>query len=262
MIQDIVRYLSYLENECRLYVSVHFRVECFGALSGEMFSALLPYNRHKNAYCIEVKKEGMARCLASQKEIMSGESTPYLRTCHAGVCEHITPVLSEKEIIGFIAVSGFRQKESLPPKLGKELWQASLSEEDFPLALTEAVIPPLKYMLERLFSKYAVGDGDEYGMILALLHDRRGCVTLNELCHHFHRSRSYLSRIFNERAGCSLSVYCNRLKLEDAKDLLEQTHLSVTEIAYASGFGDTSYFIKQFKKRYGASPLRYRSTSK
>lgn len=259
MIEDIVRYLSYLEKECRLCVSVHFRVEQFGALPGEMFSALLPYNRHKNAYCIEVKKEGMAHCLASQKEIISGERTPYLRTCHAGVCEHITPVLAEEEIIGFIAVSGFRKKGTPPPNVGKELWHASLSEEDFPIARVEAVIPPLKYMLERLFSKYAVGDGDEYGMLLAYLHNRRGCVTLDELCHHFHRSRSYLSRLFNERADCSLSVYCNNLKLEDAKDLLEQTHLSVTEIAYAAGFGDTSYFIKQFKGRYGSSPLRYRS---
>ena len=36
------------------------------------------------------------------------------------------------------------------------------------------------------------------------------------------------------------------------------TRLSVTEIAYAVGFGDTSYFIKRFKEAYGISPLAYR----
>ena len=34
--------------------------------------------------------------------------------------------------------------------------------------------------------------------------------------------------------------------------------IPVTEIAYAVGFGDASYFIKLFKEKYGVSPYKYR----
>ena len=258
VIDDIVRYLAYLKNDCHLSVSVHFRAERLAALPGELLLALIPYNRHENPYCMAVKKDKTHACLLSQKEILSGEGMPCFRICHAGVYEHITPVLVEEETVGFIAVSGHRKEGTLPPVKDGKLWETALSDAPFPEARIAALIPPLQHMLSTLFSKYARGEGDEFGLWLTYIHDCRGSVTLNALCDRFHRSRSYISRLFNERAGTSLSSYCNHLKLLDAEALLKSTRLSVTEIAYAVGFGDTSYFIKLFKEKQGVSPLSYR----
>jgi AraC-like DNA-binding protein len=34
--------------------------------------------------------------------------------------------------------------------------------------------------------------------------------------------------------------------------------MNCTDIAYETGFGDQSYFIKQFRKQMGITPARYR----
>ncbi|MBQ7032294.1 MAG: helix-turn-helix transcriptional regulator, partial [Clostridia bacterium] len=43
---------------------------------------------------------------------------------------------------------------------------------------------------------------------------------------------------------------------------LRMTDDPVTEIAYSCGFGDLSYFIKQFKSTYGLSPAAFRKIQK
>lgn len=48
------------------------------------------------------------------------------------------------------------------------------------------------------------------------------------------------------------------LRLEHAKQLLQDTDTPVTEIAMQSGYQNVSYFIRSFKKTYGVSPLKYR----
>ncbi|MBQ2210646.1 MAG: helix-turn-helix transcriptional regulator, partial [Prevotella sp.] len=46
-------------------------------------------------------------------------------------------------------------------------------------------------------------------------------------------------------------------RLSHATELLQTTNLSIAEIAFRSGFADSSYFGKCFRKRYGMSPREY-----
>ena len=260
MIESITRYLSHLYAHYALAVSVHFRAERLSALPHDIFLALLPYNSHRNRYCMEVKKGCSERCLASQREIYEGDACPHPRICHAGVKEVIFPITEGKEMIGFVAVSGYRGEASPKASSLRALWEDALSDTPIPQELLFTIIPPLVVMFEGLFAKYAHREVDEFDKMVAYLTEYHSAVTLDELCLRFHRSRSYVSHLFNTKAGCSLRAYCNDLKLTDAKALLEGTSLSVTEIAYAVGFGDASYFIKLFKGKYGVSPYRYRKT--
>lgn len=256
-ITDITRYLTHLRVHYALSASVHFRAERLSALPHDIFSALLPYNSHTNRYCMEVKRDCAERCLAAQREIYRGDALPCLRVCHAGVYEYIHPVVLGDEVIGFIAASGYRRAE-LPPVSRTALWESALTDAPVPVTLLETLLPPLATMLEGLFEKYAHREADEFDKMVAYLSEYHASPSLDELCQRFHRSRSYVSRLFNTRAGCSLRAFCNDLKLSDAKVLLESTDLPVTEIAYAVGFGDASYFIKLFKEKYGVSPKRLR----
>ncbi len=52
--------------------------------------------------------------------------------------------------------------------------------------------------------------------------------------------------------------YITELKINRAKKLLRETHLSISEIAEKVGFSDTGYFNKLFKAKTGASPSKYR----
>ena len=82
-------------------------------------------------------------------------------------------------------------------------------------------------------------------------------ITTEEMCIR-DRSRSYISHMFKSRCGVTIRAYCNRLKLEDAKNLLGKTDLPITEIALNVGFGDVSYFIRLFRERFSMTPLQYR----
>ena len=82
--------------------------------------------------------------------------------------------------------------------------------------------------------------------------------TAKELCEQFHLSEKYISRYFKEHFHITLSQYITHLRLEHAKQLLQDTDIPVTEIAMQSGYQNVSYFIRSFKKTYGVSPLKYR----
>ena len=57
------------------------------------------------------------------------------------------------------------------------------------------------------------------------------------------------------------SDYINNFKLETAKGMLEQTQLSISEIAYRNGFSSPNYFSTVFKNKYGITPNAYRKSS-
>ncbi|MGN1166667.1 MAG: helix-turn-helix transcriptional regulator [Lachnospiraceae bacterium] len=83
-------------------------------------------------------------------------------------------------------------------------------------------------------------------------------ITLSMLAEEFHLSEKYISRYFVEHFYLPFSNYVVHLRLTHAKQLLETTDESITEIALQSGFSNVSYFIRAFKNAYDKSPLKYR----
>ena len=71
-------------------------------------------------------------------------------------------------------------------------------------------------------------------------------------------SPDYLSHIFKEETGESLSAYILAMRLKKAKELLIISQDSVRDIAIKSGFPNISYFSNQFKRMTGSTPLEYR----
>lgn len=93
------------------------------------------------------------------------------------------------------------------------------------------------------------------------MHYRRK-LSLSELAQEFHLSPKYLSRYFRETFHLTFSDYIGHLRMSHAKELLENTDLSVTEIAAQSGFSGVSFFIRQFTETNGCSPLKWRKRQK
>lgn len=83
-------------------------------------------------------------------------------------------------------------------------------------------------------------------------------ISLQEFGMQFHLSEKYISRYFKEHFHITLSQYINHLRLEHARQLLQESTIPVTEVALQSGHQNVSYFIRCFKKMYGVSPLKYR----
>jgi transcriptional regulator GlxA family with amidase domain len=72
-------------------------------------------------------------------------------------------------------------------------------------------------------------------------------------------SERSLSRTFKKATGLTPIDYYIHLKVSHSCSLLQNTALSVSEIAYASGFSDSNYYTRQFKKIMGTSPTLYRN---
>lgn len=74
----------------------------------------------------------------------------------------------------------------------------------------------------------------------------------------FHMSQSHFCRVFKAVFGATFEKYLLAYRLERARAALRVEALSVTEIAYRTGFHSGSYFGKSFRARYGVSPRDYR----
>ncbi len=73
---------------------------------------------------------------------------------------------------------------------------------------------------------------------------------------------SYLSRLYKETSGVSLSSYIVNIRIAASRDMLENTKMKTNEIAHAIGFNTASYFTNFFKKNTGITPQEYRHTLK
>lgn len=69
-------------------------------------------------------------------------------------------------------------------------------------------------------------------------------------------------RLFSEALGVTPHQYLVRSRLRRAARLLAEEDRPVTEVAYESGFGDLSNFVRTFNRAAGISPLKFRKASK
>jgi two-component system response regulator YesN len=72
---------------------------------------------------------------------------------------------------------------------------------------------------------------------------------------------SYLSRLYKQNTGMSLSDYICKRKVDRAAELLSRTSMKITEIARELGFSSGSYFSRFYKKYTKLSPEEYREAS-
>jgi len=87
-------------------------------------------------------------------------------------------------------------------------------------------------------------------------------LTLDDIAVHFFISRSYLTRIFKSITGFTVNEYIMTCRIQKAKNLLEKTDFSITEISIRTGFENVSYFNKIFKRIVEITPLQYRKRNK
>lgn len=74
----------------------------------------------------------------------------------------------------------------------------------------------------------------------------------------FNYNQSYLSRLFKQSSGVTLSQYVKTVRMQKAKQLLRTSSMSVQEISVALGFDTVQYFTMVFRKEIGATPSAYR----
>lgn len=86
-------------------------------------------------------------------------------------------------------------------------------------------------------------------------------LSVTELSKLSHLSLSSFKREFKKEFNDSPLNYIVTKKIEKAQELLRITEMSISEIAFETGFNDPHYFTRIFKKRIGTSPSNYRQNN-
>lgn len=102
--------------------------------------------------------------------------------------------------------------------------------------------------------------GDETIALLQtwLSHNYQEPVVVKQLADMAQLSVRQLDRRFRAACGESPMAYLQRLRCEAARELLQNTNLSVADVAGTVGYSDSSYFTRVFKRQAGQSPQQYR----
>lgn len=104
---------------------------------------------------------------------------------------------------------------------------------------------------------------DLIGQIKAELSSNLGeALKIRELAYRHHLSPCYLSHLFKASTGYSMKRYRMLCRVAEARALLSDSALSVTEICGRVGFEDMSNFARYFKAEVGVTPSAYRAANR
>lgn len=87
-------------------------------------------------------------------------------------------------------------------------------------------------------------------------------ISTQELANKSHYNYSHFCHVFKEVFGISANRYLLNIRLSKASSLLMTTDMNITEIASVTGFSDSNYFARVFKKENGLSPTEFRNSNK
>lgn len=85
-------------------------------------------------------------------------------------------------------------------------------------------------------------------------------ITLDDLAERYYINKYYLTRIFKEQFGMSITNYLLSVRITHAKSLLRFTDKTAEEIGTECGIGPGYYFSRVFTSVEGMSPTEYRKT--
>jgi AraC family transcriptional regulator len=83
-------------------------------------------------------------------------------------------------------------------------------------------------------------------------------ISLQEVSANSFISPFHFSRIFKRITSYSPHQYLQNIRLKHSEMLLKNSHMPVSDIAYASGFSSTAYFSTAFRQKYKMNPMQYR----
>ena len=122
------------------------------------------------------------------------------------------------------------------------------------------LLAAVSMILERMtFSDKKEPINENLGAILKYCDENyKENITIESVAKKLMLSNSCVSHIFTNKLQMNFRDYINSLRLKYTLQLLKEDKLTITEIAYESGFSTIRTFNRAFKKKFGISPLQYK----
>lgn len=210
----------------------------------------------------------MMRTALQKKEMVS-------YTCHAGMCETVTPLFVEDQVVGFVMLGQFRSQSAPASSPYADRWQKEQGGDALQQAFTASTLFPdekidillaiFRQLLELMIRSRLMQHKD-YDLLEPVIEQIRNHpetpLSLGAAAQMAGRSPSTLTRLFKKLTGQSFKQYQIGFRLQCAAELLEEMpNLPVGEVARRVGLDDPFYFSRLFHKQMGLSPSDYRNRS-
>jgi len=217
---------------------------------------------------------------------------PSIYRCHAGLTDFSIPLVAEDHLFGFLLCGQVRVHDRNDiPLIHQEqsFWQSDHHFSDYysqtpvvdyekitsSAALLQIIVDHyLTGHLLNMASIYkeqamnrptAVIDNNERNntkMKKALKYIENHLadeIRLEEVAEQVYLSPYYFSKFFKKQQGVGFNAYLTQQRMKQAKKMLENSDISIANIAKNLGFSQTSYFCKVFRQSYQLTPQEHRS---
>ena len=283
-----------LRSKYNISINLH-DVAGVGGVNPVLEQVFLKYQYHNNHFCNFIKKNKncFELCVINKEKLClkcKKNSAPFYGSCYMGIEELVYPVLCDGKLLAIICVGQFCEnknkaieKISGQAKLYNFDLTRSLQNLDKTIKPSEISIDSLIYDISflahfiELFFKNSLNEtlsskstvlaqtldnyknnfilnnsikfiNENYDKALSLK-----LIASNSYCNH-----TYLSSLFNEKMNITITDYINKIRIEKARELIDITSKSITEISCIVGFNDSGYFTRVFKSIIGVTPKDYR----
>lgn len=264
---EIISVLSELHNISGFRISLH----------GMDFEEIAAYPEKALPFCAYVHscKGEHTRCIKSDaeacKKVRSSESA-LIYKCRYGLTEVICPLHTLGSPAGYLMM-GQAKDEAVDEDFLKSALLSLGADDAGRLVKT---IPEISSKKTASFAKIMTICAEYMTLINALPGNKpstaeltrlyvyenfREKITMQDICAALGRTKSAICPAFKEKYGITVMDYLTELRIEEAKKMLSETDMTVSEISEEIGFSDTSYFSKVFCKTVGKSPSNYRRNS-
>src|ERR1051325_4732097 len=247
----------------------------------------LPHHRQRkeNPFCalLAERSKACAACLQVQQTLAEkATDKPASVTCAVGLCDTAVPVKMGSRLLGFLHTGQiFRNKPTAAQfdKLAQLLAQWGLQGDTDKLKAAyydsrvmtnkehESVVKLLSIFAEHLSMVsnqiLVQKENAEPPMITRAKQFIREHFTeelsLGQVAKAVNTSTFYFCKMFKKFTGINFTEYLSRVRIENARNLLLNPNLRISEIAYEVGFQSLTHFNRVFKKIVGQSPSEFRS---
>ncbi len=286
--QNAVSYASQLAEhvgEIRMLRDYH---EVFFKLVGLVTDFVTPEGkiqqlcsaRHFSRFCRFIHddprgKSACQSCGSKYLQLAIKNRAPVVYTCHAGLVDIIYPLFAGQQYIGCLTSGQFLNKKptrSLFKKTAYRLRRLNLDERRLQRYYRELLVMDnakirLVVKLIGLIGNYVVetenkmlfldkiGERDKISMARRHLESHyMEKITVADVARAVSLSPSHFSHLFKAQTGASFVQFLNRYRIQKAQELLRDSPLNITEIAFEAGFQNLSHFNRIFRKLTGGSP--------
>ena len=244
------------------------------ALFDADYCEIMEYPPTKCDFCRRVREHSELNALCQQNDIKAFEhcrkhGDVYIYKCHAGLVEAATPLIYDRQIIGYMMlgqITDIKRKGTLRENIGAFNRKHGLSCDPSGIKFRsrrqiEAAAKILKLCAEYIILKELIEPENERIVATAKAYIKAHLseqINVEDICGACGCSRTKLYDMFRTTSGIGVARYITEKRLKEARTLLRNTDLSIAEISSRCGFCDYNYFGRVYKRHYGISPRHER----